>query len=98
MWGAVVVTLFGTACSMMNWPRTLIRRPTLVRRQTSFDPNASIEDLREHIAQFWGGLGPAPKGVYVPPVLISSIRGELGVPARATGRRAILYIHRRAVI
>lgn len=78
---------------MMNWPRTLIRRPTLVRRSTPFDPNASIEELREHISQFWGGFGPAPKGIDVQPVLISSIRGEWVVPEGATGRRVILYFH-----
>lgn len=78
---------------MMNWPRTFNRRPTLVRRQTTFDPNATIEELREQIQQFWVGFGPQIKGVDVQPVLISAIRGEWVVPESATGRRVILYFH-----
>jgi acetyl esterase/lipase len=78
---------------MMNWPRTFSRRPALARRQASFDPSASIEELREHIKQFWAGFGPVQAGVDVQPVLISAIRGEWVVPESATGRRVILYFH-----
>jgi acetyl esterase/lipase len=78
---------------MMNWPRTFSRRPALARRQAAFDPSASIEDLREHIKQFWAGFGPVQAGVDVQPVLISAIRGEWVVPQSATGRRVILYFH-----
>ena len=77
----------------MNWPRTFSRRPALARRQAAFDPSASIEDLREHIKQFWAGFGPVQPGVDVQPVLISAIRGEWVVPESATGRRVILYFH-----
>jgi len=77
----------------MNWPRTFSRRPALARRQASFDPSASIEDLREHIKQFWAGFGPVQTGVDVQPVLISAIRGEWVVPESAQGRRVILYFH-----
>ncbi len=77
----------------MNWPRTFSRRPALARRQASFDPSASIEELREHIKQFWAGFGPVQAGVDVQPVLISAIRGEWVVPESATGRRVILYFH-----
>ena len=78
---------------MMNWPRTFNRRPALVRRQAAFDPSASIEELRDHVKQFWLGFGPQMKGVDVHPVLISAIRGEWVVPESATGRRVILYFH-----
>ncbi len=77
----------------MNWPRTFNRRPALARRQAAFDPSASIEELREHIKQFWAGFGPLQPGVDVQPVLISAIRGEWVVPESATGRRVILYFH-----
>ncbi len=77
----------------MNWPRTFSRRPALARRQASFDPSASIEELREHIKQFWAGFGPVQAGVDVQPVLISAIRGEWVVPESAQGRRVILYFH-----
>jgi acetyl esterase/lipase len=65
----------------------------LARRQASFDPSASIEELREHIKQFWAGFGPVQAGVDVQPVLISAIRGEWVVPESAQGRRVILYFH-----
>jgi acetyl esterase/lipase len=65
----------------------------LARRQASFDPSATIEELREHIKQFWVGFGPVIKGVEVQPVLISAIRGEWVVPESATGRRVVLYFH-----
>jgi acetyl esterase/lipase len=78
---------------MMNWPRTFNRRAHLARRQAAFDPSASIEELREHIKQFWAGFGPVPTGVDVQPVLISAIRGEWVVPESAQGRRVILYFH-----
>lgn len=78
---------------MMNWSRSFSRRPALARRQASFDPSATIEELREHVKQFWVGFGPVIKGVEVQPVLISAIRGEWVVPESATGRRVILYFH-----
>jgi acetyl esterase/lipase len=78
---------------MMNWPRSFNRRPTLARRHGPFDANATIEELREQIQQFWVGFGPQTKGVDVQPVLISAIRGEWVVPESATGRRVILYFH-----
>jgi acetyl esterase/lipase len=65
----------------------------LVRRQASFDPSATIEELRGQVQQFWVGFGPQIKGVDVQPVLISAIRGEWVVPESATGRRVILYFH-----
>jgi len=78
---------------MMNWQRSFSRRPTLVRRQAQFDPSCTIEELRDHVQQFWVGFGSVPKGVEVQPVLISAIRGEWVVPESATGRRVILYFH-----
>jgi acetyl esterase/lipase len=79
---------------MMNWSRNNNRRPALVRRQASFDPAATIEELRDYVRQFWVGFGPPIKDVEAHPVLISSIRGEWVVPESASGgRRVILYFH-----
>ena len=64
-----------------------------MRRQASFDPSATIEELREYVKQFWVGFGPQIKGVEAHPVLISAIRGEWVKPESSNDRRVILYFH-----
>jgi acetyl esterase/lipase len=78
---------------MINWPRSIMRRPALARRQTVFDPSASIEDHRKVLNGYFAGFGTIPKGIEVSPVLISSMRGEWVIPDGASARRVILYFH-----
>lgn len=78
---------------MINWPRSMMRRPALARRQGAFDASASIEDHRKTINGFWAGFGAVPRGVEAVPVIISSMRGEWLIPDGASARRVILYFH-----
>jgi epsilon-lactone hydrolase len=78
---------------MMNWPRSMSRRPVLIRRNNPFDPSASIEEHRKQINGLFAGFGAVPRGIEVSPVLISSMRGEWIIPEGASARRVILYFH-----
>lgn len=78
---------------MINWPRSIMRRPALSRRGVSFDPSATIDEHRKAVNGLFAGFGPVPKGVEVSPVLISSMRGEWVIPENASARRVVLYFH-----
>ncbi|HAH10137.1 MAG TPA: alpha/beta hydrolase [Alphaproteobacteria bacterium] len=78
---------------MINWPRSMMRRPAIARRGSDFDPAASVEDHRKALNGYWSGFGPILRGTEVSPVLISSMRGEWVIPDGAAARRVILYFH-----